>query len=151
MIDLGTIKDDQCSIPHFMNAKGQIVGTSGCTDTEFEVHGFLWEPGGSIIDPNNFVPPGSNLRVTDGETINDSGEIAGSGELPNGDFHAVVLVPCDDNGEDCLSARENQNGGPAAPAVHSEKLNAVETLAKIHSQLTRRFRISGAGAGTPHR
>ena len=150
MVDLGTIKDDLCSIAHFMNADGQVVGTSGCTDSEFEVHGFLWVPGGRIIDLNDFVPPGSDLRVTDGETINDSGEIAGSGELPNGDFHAVVLVPCDDNGEDCLCARENQTEGPALPAVHSKKINARETLARpsnpllrFRDQMRHRFRVRG--------
>jgi probable HAF family extracellular repeat protein len=100
MRDIGTVQEDVCSIPHFVNARGQVVGTSGCTDEGFEVHGFIWQPGGSIIDLNDFVPPNSDLRVTDGETINDRGEIAGSGLLPNGDFHAVVLIPCDaDHGE----------------------------------------------------
>jgi len=94
MTDIGTIKDDVCSIPHFMNSSGQVVGTSGCTEEGFEVHGFMWQPGGSIIDLNDFVPPGSDLRVTDGETINNRGEIAGSGMLPNGDFHSIVLIPC---------------------------------------------------------
>ena len=100
-----------CSIAHFVNSKGQVVGTSGCTSEEFEVHGFLRQPGGSIIDLNDFVPPGSNLRVTSGETINDRGEIAGSGELPNGDFHAIVLIPCDDahggDTEGCQDADQN--------------------------------------------
>ena len=104
-----------------------------------------------MIDLNDFVPPGSDLQVTDGETINDRGEIAGSGMLPNGDFHAIVLVPCDDNGQDCLSVRENQNAGPRAgpravlPVAHGEKLNSREMLAKVHSQMTGRFHVSGAG------
>jgi len=40
MTDIGTIKDDVCSIPHFMNSRGQVVGTSGCTEEGLEVHGF---------------------------------------------------------------------------------------------------------------
>ncbi|HEV2728467.1 MAG TPA: hypothetical protein VGV15_00420, partial [Terriglobales bacterium] len=107
MIDIGTIKDDLCSIPHFMNARGEVVGTSGCTEEGFEVHGFVWRPGGSIIDLNDFVPPGSDLRVTDGETINDRGEIAGSGMLPNGDFHAIVLIPCGKDTDGCRGASES--------------------------------------------
>jgi probable HAF family extracellular repeat protein len=152
MIDLGTIKDDPCSIAHFMNVRGQVVGTSGCTDTEIEVHGFLWEPGGTMIDLNDFVPPGSNLRVTDGETISDSGEIAGSGELPNGDFHAIVLVPCDDSEKDCLSAR-TQNSGPMAgphtllPHASGPKLNARDVLAAVQSRMARRYHSVSHGVG----
>jgi probable HAF family extracellular repeat protein len=92
--DLGTVDGDTCSTGHFMNAKGQVVGASGDCGGVFEKHGFVWQRGGRMIDLNAFVPPGSALTVTDGETINDSGEIAGSGRLANGAFHAVVLVPC---------------------------------------------------------
>ena len=77
-----------------MNAMGQVVGTSGNCEGEFQKHGFLWQRGGRMIDLNSFVPPGSNLTVIDGEWINDRGAISGSGMLPNGDFHAIVLVPC---------------------------------------------------------
>ncbi len=89
MTDLGTINNDTCSVAHFMNSKRQVSGTSGDCLGVFEQHGFLWQPGGPMIDLNDFVPPGSDLVITDGETINDRGEIAGSGMLPNGDFHAI--------------------------------------------------------------
>jgi probable HAF family extracellular repeat protein len=95
MTDLGTIGADTCSVAHSINAHGQVVGTSGDCAGTFEIHGFLSEKGGPMIDLNDFVPPGSDLTVTDGETINDGGEIAGTGMLPNGDFHAIVLIPCD--------------------------------------------------------
>lgn len=149
MTDIGTVKDDPCSIAHFMNARGQVVGTSGCTDIEGEVHGFLWQPGGTIIDLNDFVPPGVDLRVTDGETINDRGEIAGSGELPNGDFHAVVLVPCDDAGEDCLTARANENAHNdvvqlTLPGSQRKKLNVREALSRIHSRFALRYGAGGS-------
>jgi probable HAF family extracellular repeat protein len=94
MIDLGTIDGDSCSLAHFMNASSQIVGSSfDCSDF-VELHGFVWQPSGQMIDLNAFVPPESDLIVTDAETINDRGEIAASGMLPNGDFHAVLLIPC---------------------------------------------------------
>jgi probable HAF family extracellular repeat protein len=129
MTDIGTVAGDVCSIAHFMNSRGQVVGTSGCTQEGFD--GFMWEPGGSIIDLNDFVPPDLDLRVTDGETINDRGEIAGSGLLPNGDFHAVVLIPCDwaHGGvkAGCLPARQNGDaaaeqfvGGPRSLTTPSE-------------------------------
>jgi probable HAF family extracellular repeat protein len=106
MSDLGTIGDDPCSVAHGMNIGGQVVGTStDCFGTE--LHGFVWQPGGSMIDLNSFVPPDSDLIVVDGETINDRGEIAGDGLLPNGDFHAVLLIPCGEGAnydEGCLDA-----------------------------------------------
>jgi probable HAF family extracellular repeat protein len=131
MTDLGTVKDDTCSVAHFMNAKGQVSGTSGDCAGIFEVHGFLWQPGGSMIDLNDFVPPGSDLTITDGETINDRGEIAGSGMLPNGDFHAIVLIPCDaehGDSEGCQDSRQELKG-PQDPSSH--------TLARVASDRRR--------------
>lgn len=156
MTDLGTIKGDPCSIAHFVNSKGQVVGTSGCTTEEFEVHGFLWQPGGSIIDLNDFVPPGSNLRVTDGETINDRGEIAGSGELPNGDFHAIVLIPCDDahvgDTEGCQDATQNatsiapvSSGLSAAPTTRP-KVSPRTFVGAFLARSTYRYPFPGLGS-----
>lgn len=97
MADLGSVGNDGCSIAHSVNERGQVVGTSlKCADF-VELHGFLWQPGGTIIDLNSFVPPELNMQITDGETINDAGEIAGSGLLPDGSFHAILLVPCQDS------------------------------------------------------
>jgi probable HAF family extracellular repeat protein len=112
MKDLGTINDDTCSVVHWMNAQGLVVGTSGDCDGVFEQHGFLSLQGGPLIDLNDFVPPRSDLVITDGETINDRGEIAGSGMLPNGDFHAIVLIPCTEvsaNQDGCREAGEDTN------------------------------------------
>jgi probable HAF family extracellular repeat protein len=94
MTDLGTVGGDTCSVAHFMNAAGQVVGTSGDCGGDRQLHGFLSQRGGRMIDLNALIRPGSDLTVIDGETINDRGEIAGSGKLPNGDLHAIVLVPC---------------------------------------------------------
>ena len=110
MTDLGTIKDDTCSVAHSMNSKGLVVGTSGDCEGVFETHGFLSLQDGPLIDLNDFLPPGSDLVITDGETINDRGEIAGSGMLPNGAFHAIVLIPCGDeqgNREGCRDSAQN--------------------------------------------
>jgi probable HAF family extracellular repeat protein len=95
MTDLGTVPGDSCSIAHSLNNGGRVVGTSlDCANFGVELHGFLWWPGSRLVDLNEFVPPGSDLQITDGESINDAGEIAGTGMLLNGDFHAIVLVPC---------------------------------------------------------
>jgi probable HAF family extracellular repeat protein len=126
MQDLGTINDDTCSVVHWMNSKGLVVGTSGDCDGVFEKHGFLSLQGGPLIDLNDFVPPGSDLAITDGETINDRGEIAGSGMLPNGDFHAIVLIPCGEissDGDDCREAGDNNS-------VQSKSRSFESALAK---------------------
>ena len=149
MHDIGTIQNDLCSIPHFMNSKGQVVGTSGCTDEGFEVHGFIWQPGGSIIDLNDFVPPGSNLRVTDGEMINDRGEIAGSGMLPNGDFHAIVLIPCGEDLSDTDGCRESARNTISlaqtdrANAYQNHRALTAEVFAKIRAHSVRGHAIFG--------
>jgi hypothetical protein len=61
-----------------------------------------------MIDLNRFVPRGSHLTLTDGEAINDRGEIAASGMLAHGDFDAVVLIPCN-GGQGC------RDGGRGCP------------------------------------
>jgi hypothetical protein len=50
---------------------------------------------------NTLIIPGSGLTARDADFINDSGEIAGRGVLPNGDVHAILLVPCGDCDDDC--------------------------------------------------
>jgi probable HAF family extracellular repeat protein len=94
MTDLGTVGDLDCSLARFVNAGGEVVGTSGDCAGEFSLRAFVSQHGQPMIDLNAFVPPGSPLTLTDAETINDRGEITASGLLPNGDFHAVVLLPC---------------------------------------------------------
>ncbi len=96
MTDLGSVSPDPCSRALSINVKGQIVGNSGGSSGHCgaSVHGFLWE-NGSLFDLNILIPPGSGLQLTEALYINDRGEIAGVGVLPNGDSHAVLLVPCD--------------------------------------------------------
>jgi probable HAF family extracellular repeat protein len=126
MTDLGTVGGDTCSVAHFMNAAGLVVGTSGDCDGQFQKHGFVTIRGGGMVDLNAFLPAGSELTIIDGETVNNNGEIAASGMLPNGDFHAVVLVPCtrgDDPG--CRTAKSGDistaaaaTASPTRPASH---------------------------------
>ena len=48
-----------------------------------------------MIDLNSLVPAGTALHLTEADIINDHGDIAGVGVLPNGDRHTYLLVPCD--------------------------------------------------------
>jgi probable HAF family extracellular repeat protein len=99
MTDLGTVAGDACSGAKSINSQGQIVGW-GSADCYNEDHGFLWENGGPIVDLGTLVLPGSGVTLINAIYVNDRGEIAGWGVLSNGDFRAVVLIPCDENHAD---------------------------------------------------
>ena len=66
------------------------------------MNAYLWE-NGSIVDLNTLILGGSNLHLFAAGDINDSGEIAGLGSLPNGNFHAFLLIPI---GETALNVRQ---------------------------------------------
>ena len=89
--DLGTLDGDSSSVPHGLNLKRQVVGSS--VNGNGATRGFLWE-NGKIFDLNTLVAPGSELNLYFPTIINDRGEIAGQAQLPNGDIHAFVLIPC---------------------------------------------------------
>jgi probable HAF family extracellular repeat protein len=95
MTDLGAVGNDQCSYATGINTKGQVVGGS-ITDCIEEFRAFLWEDG-SIFDLNALIPPGSALYLTQTFTINDRGEIAGEGDDADGNGHAFLAIPCDEN------------------------------------------------------
>jgi probable HAF family extracellular repeat protein len=134
LTDLGTIGSDTFSVAHSMNAKGQVVGTSGDFAGTPEIHGFLSEQGGPMIDLNKFVPRSSELIVTDGETINDHGVIAGSGMLPNGDFHAIVLIPCGEVSADSDGCRE---AGEDRDSVQTNSIPFEQSTPKANHRASR--------------
>jgi probable HAF family extracellular repeat protein len=97
MTDLGTVSGDDCGIAFGINSIGQVVGSSGdCQGNG--LHAFLWN--GDIVDLNSLVSPSSALQLKSATNINDRAEIAGTGVTPNGDQHAFLLIPCDDNHAD---------------------------------------------------
>jgi probable HAF family extracellular repeat protein len=96
MMDLGTLGTDPASEAGSINSQGQIVGGTFVFNGP-DLHGWLWEHGGPIVDLENLILPGSSLTVIAGNYINDLGEIGGRGTLPNGDTHAMLLIPCDEN------------------------------------------------------
>ena len=108
-----------------------------------------------MIDLNRFVPKGSHLTVTDGETINNRGEIAGSGMLPNGDFHAVVLIPCN-GGPGCQDEGRHEGTQPSTPASGSPTAAGARltwTPSEMAAMLIPRYRLplAGAASGTGRR
>jgi probable HAF family extracellular repeat protein len=115
MTDLGLPAGATCANATSINSQGQIVGVSGTCATDGG--GFLWENGGPTIDLNSLIPPGSGVQIVAAQNINDNGEIACDGILPNGDIHAVLLVPCDQHDpggcrNQSLATEESTNNPP---------------------------------------
>jgi hypothetical protein len=86
--------------------QARVLGTSLLEDRNVEIGisgicggpdggGFLWENSGPIVDLNSLIFPGSGLQIIAAQNISDDGEIACNATLPNGDVHAVLLIPCD--------------------------------------------------------
>jgi probable HAF family extracellular repeat protein len=90
------------SQPQAVNARGQIVGNSSQTPDFTAKRAFLWERGGPMLDLNALVISNSGVQLVNAFDINSRGEISAIGVLPNGDSHAIMLMPCD---EDTLALR----------------------------------------------
>jgi probable HAF family extracellular repeat protein len=153
MTDLGTIGTDPASEAFSINAQGQIVGGTFIFFGA-DLHGFLSENGGPIVNLNELVLPGSDVTVATGLVINDRGEIAGRGILPNGDYHAILLIPCDENhpgiaGCDysLVNAAAVQSSTAPIPEANATatpaNLTPSEMTDRVRAGLTRRNRRFG--------
>ena len=146
MSDLGVVKGKLCSVAYAVNAKGQIVGESDDDCLGANAHAFLWEHG-SLIDLNAFPSPGSGVQLTVALSINEGGAIASLGLLPNGDQHAFVLIPCDENDGDSECEDEGE-ATAVARGETSQRPNVVlpENVRKMLQQrLGSRYHIGGLG------
>jgi probable HAF family extracellular repeat protein len=126
MTDLGTLPGTDCSDGAAINSRSQVVGASLTPDFSV-VDAFLWE-NGSMADLNSLVSAPSALHLFMGALINDRGEIAARGSVPNGDMHAVLLIPCDEN-------HPNIEGCDYSPMEVSKAAASHATTAP-HRQLT---------------
>ena len=95
LTDLGTVDGDPSSSAFVVNSERQVVGAT--QDSNFAyVHAFLWERG-SITDLNALIPADSGVQLMAAVGLNERGEIVAQGALSNGDLHAFLLIPCDEN------------------------------------------------------
>ena len=115
--DLGTPAGDPCSTANSINSQGQIVGDAGVCLVGGR--GWLWENGGPIADLNLLAIPGSGFHVGEAKLINDRGEIVCNGVLPNGDIHAILLVPQGDCDGACEAGIADSQIKPAAIPIRA--------------------------------
>lgn len=144
--DLGTLEGDSTSDAIGVNSKDQVVGSS-ISGNGF-VRGFLWE-NGSMFDLNTLIPPGSKLNLYFPSIINDRGEIAGQAQLPNGDIHAFLLIPCDENhpdieGCDYSPVEANTAVPQTKPGVHN---TSSRTLPQSFMRWMNRYHFPGVAIG----
>jgi probable HAF family extracellular repeat protein len=79
MTDMGVLPGDVQSWANNINSKGQAVGTSF---PETGSRAFIWQDG-VMTDLNSLIPADSNFFLAEAFGINERGEIAGFGILPN--------------------------------------------------------------------
>jgi probable HAF family extracellular repeat protein len=151
LIDLGTVGADRCAEAYSINSHGQVVGESGDCGGPLPNHGWVWQNSGPVVNLNSLIVPSSPIRFGHAVFINDRGEISGDGYLPNGDVHAIVLIPCDENHPDVEGCDyglvESATGDEAhtaqttkAPAAASSpsKLSATEMMTRVRPMGSRR-------------
>ncbi len=154
LTNLGTVDGDPCSVSDGINSRGQVVGESSpsCFGAAVQ-EAFLWEDGGPAVDLNTLISPSSGLKLLGASSINDRGEIIGGGVLPNGEQHAFLLIPCDENHADVEECDYNliettiaaAQIRPSAPAASPVKLSPAEMVIRFPS-----LRVSRNGhPGTP--
>jgi len=91
VIDLGTLGGDQ-SMAVSINDAGQVVGSAS---VQGDWCAILFDPtgAGNNIDLNTVIDPDSGWILKWAYDINNNGWIVGSGINPQGDEHALLLVP----------------------------------------------------------
>lgn len=121
MLNLGTLPGDVYAWATSINSAKQVVGSSCFLPCEnfIDWRGFIWENSGPMVDINLLMQPPSDFNINRIFQIDDRGYMVANANLPNGDVHAVVLVPmgyCDSSCEQRI-AESQRNPAPARPSV----------------------------------
>jgi probable HAF family extracellular repeat protein len=124
-----------------INASAQVVGNSGPNGGVTTLP-FLWEDGGPMVDLNTLLPPNSGIVLVEAAQINDHGEIAAQGPDANGNNHAVLLIPCDENHPDVEGCDyDTIDAETARRTVRPHVPNATKRLP--HPRWSDRYRVPG--------
>ena len=119
MQDLGSSPDWPCSTAVEINARREVIIDTGICG-QGGGPGMLWR-NGVTYDLNTLVPPTTEFFIGDVNFINDRGEIAVTGVLPNGDIHDLLLVPCKGSNDEAPPSRIAAPYYRSSTAVASER------------------------------
>lgn len=93
-----------------MNLQGQAVGLSGdCSFEDATLRAVISERGKPVVDLNTLIPADSGVQLRNAVYINDRGEIAAVGALPDGNHLPVMLVPCHDDHRGDIDDRDDSS------------------------------------------
>ena len=104
-----------------------------------------WRPGGDL---NTLVPPNSGLQIYETDQINNRGEIAVQSSDADGNNHALLLIPCNENhpgveGCDYGMVDASDVASRPNPAVSGA---SSRTLPQSLTRRMSRYRVPGFGA-----
>jgi len=145
MTDLGTPAGDLCSLALAINAKHQVVGFGWDCNNEPPPfgHAFLSEDGEPAADLNTLIPPNPGLQLIWAAYINDAGEIATVGTLSNGDIHAFVLIPCDEDHSDVSGCDYSMVNAASAAQSPAPRYVLSGTQRRFQGRPPNRYHIPG--------
>jgi probable HAF family extracellular repeat protein len=141
--DLGALPGQGCSAANAINSNGQIIGLSFPCDALNASSAVLWDHG-SIVDLNTLVPSNSGLHLEGAHVINDRGEIECGGVLPNGDAHAILLIPCKEGVDGC--AAEDPIATRNSTLTQAQRLTMQKIMAGHRGRFAQRYHIPGLRA-----
>jgi probable HAF family extracellular repeat protein len=133
MRDLAPTGEAPCSNAFGINGREQVVGNA--TDCQGNSLGAVMWDHGAAYDLNRFAPP--TVFLSEGYYINDRGEIACFGFLPNGDAHQVLLVPADVAAREGLSPASDRTH-PAPAAVRRSAPDPRDVMRPVRQRLAPR-------------
>jgi probable HAF family extracellular repeat protein len=141
MADLGVPAGQSCSTAIDINARSQIILDTGICGVGGGP-GSLWEDG-ILYDLNALIPRDSGFFIGDVNFINDRGEIAVTGVLPNGDQHDLLLIPVDkgdDRAEEIADVNALSVSQPRSTTVHTVVDNSENYVSSSGNRARNMFR-----------
>jgi probable HAF family extracellular repeat protein len=146
--ELGILKGDACDAAWGINSRTQIIGDTSVNCQFTPQRPFLWE-NGSLYDLSTLFPAG-HFNTAEAVFINDSGEIAGTGVLQNGNLRAFLLIPCKAGTKGCKGLVAGTAAHPATitqdrTAVTQGSRSPSEGMTAVRDRLGRGFPYGGLG------
>jgi probable HAF family extracellular repeat protein len=138
MTDLRTLGSCFNSTAFAVNSSGQTVGDTGDCPGGNGGPSFFSEHGQPMVDINTLVVPSSDIEIVDALYITDDGVVAATGVLPNGDEHAVLLVPA--SAEEIAAADALNASRPRSNPVHAFSKDFEKSASSRRSRGLNMFR-----------